>query len=378
MSILIFFAILFVLVLVHELGHFLVAKKMGMRVDEFGIGFPPKLYGIKKGETEYTFNLFPIGGFVKIFGEDGLEQNDREVLGHEQQHSKRGSNDRERAFTSKNPWSQGAVLIAGVTMNVLFAWLLFTIALTIGVQTVINEYDAGANTQLVVTEVLPGSPASKAGLNDGIVVTSVAAESGAKLEKLSPSSFGSFVQSHPDELITLTYQKGSDNLVTTIRSKQGIIDGEPDRAAIGVVLAYVDVVSRPVPTALWEGLKLTGTNLKNITAALSKLFFDAVRFKADLSQVAGPVGIVGLVGQASAFGITSLLMFTAFISLNLAVINVLPFPALDGGRLLFVIIESIKGSPIHPRFVHALNMLGFVLLILLMIAITYHDIVRII
>jgi regulator of sigma E protease len=117
--------------------------------------------------------------------------------------------------------------------------------------------------------------------------------------------------------------------------------------------------------------------LRDISVAISKLAWNALQFKANLSQVAGPVGIVSLVGEASSFGLTALLMFTALISLNLAIINVLPFPALDGGRLLFVIIEGIKGSPINSSYVHVLNTIGFSLLILLLAAVTWHDIARI-
>lgn len=354
MSILIFLLVLFVLILVHELGHFLVAKWVGMRVDEFGIGFPPKLFGIKKGETEYTFNIFPIGGFVKIYGEDGAD----------------GEVDRSRAFVGKNKWAQAAVLVAGVTFNVLFAWMLFTFAITHGIQTAVPEDVASENAQLIVADVMEGSPAAEAGLTRGAVITGIEGDA-----MLTPISFRDAVSDSGAE-VTVQYTIGGSEFTADIIPATGLVEDDPDRLAVGVALSLVDVVSQPVHIAAYEALILTGTGLRDVTIGIGTLLVDALSFNADLSQVAGPVGIVGLVGEASAFGLTALLMFTAFISLNLAVINLFPFPALDGGRLLFVIIEAIKGSAIKPGLAYALNAAGFVILILLMIAITYNDILR--
>jgi len=156
-----------------------------------------------------------------------------------------------------------------------------------------------------------------------------------------------------------------------------VLEEAVDRHALGVALAMVEVVSKPIHVAFVDSAVQTVVALKDITIGISALLWDAVRLEADLSTVAGPVGIVGLVDDASALGFTTLLMFTAFISLNLAVINILPFPALDGGRLLFVAIEALKGSPINPRYVYALNLAGFVLLLLLMAVVTWNDIARI-
>jgi regulator of sigma E protease len=361
MSILLFLAVLFVLVLVHELGHFAVAKWTGMRVDEFGIGFPPKLFGIKRGETEYTFNLFPIGGFVKIAGEDA-------VLTGE------GSADTE-AFTSKSKWAQSAVLVAGVTMNILFAWLLIALAFGIGVQTSVSEKDASRDAVLAITNVLPGSPAEKASLSSGAVIKEVSVQ-GDALDTLTPTAFSSFVASHRGEAITLSYSLGGEMRIVQITPEIGIITDKPDQPAVGVALTQIDTVSRSFVDSILDSAVYVGKALRDITAGIVKLAVDAVMMRADFSQVAGPVGIVGLVGEASAFGLTSLLMFTAFISLNLAVINIFPFPALDGGRLLFVCIEVIKGSPIKAQYSAVLNTVGFVLLLILMVAVTWNDIAR--
>ncbi len=361
MSVLIFLLVLFALVLVHEFGHFIAAKKTGMRVDEFGIGFPPKLFGIKRGETEYTFNALPIGGFVKIFGEDAVDAQNAE--------------DFSRSFVAKSKIKQAIVLVAGVTMNVLFAWLLFTIAFGIGVQSPVDEVNATENAKLMVTNVLPGSPAERAGLSEGSIILGVAS-SDATMDAPSPSAFTAFVEAEQGKELTVTYQKSGEVMVTRLTPETNIIVSDVTRPAVGVGLTYLDVVREPIFSAVTRGFEMTIRSLKDITVGIAVLLSDALQFNADLTQVAGPVGIVGLVGEASAFGLASLLMFTGIISLNLAIINLLPFPALDGGRLAIVVIEAIKGSAIKPSYVQAVNAVGFVLLLLLMVAVTYNDIVR--
>jgi len=361
MSILIFLGVLFVLVLVHELGHFAVAKWTGMRVDEFGIGFPPKLFGIKKGETLYSINVFPIGGFVKIHGEDSVLTGEKADSG--------------RAFTAKSKWAQGAVLIAGITMNILFAWMLMVVVFTTGVETSVTESEASENAKLIITNVLPESPADKVQITSGSVIKSVQAGN-ETLATLTPSAFSEFVESHAGMPLTMVYTYQGEPRVVQLESETDIIADKPAQYAVGVALTQVDTVKRSFIDSTSEAFVFTITGLRDITVGLASLFYDAIRLKADFSQVAGPVGIVGLVGEASAFGITALLMFTAFISLNLAVINILPFPALDGGRLLFVIIEAVKGSPMNPRYVATMNTVGFALLILLMVVVTWNDIAR--
>lgn len=366
MSILIFLLVLFVLILVHEFGHFVAAKKTGMRVDEFGIGFPPKLFGIKKGETEYTLNALPVGGFVKIYGEDLQETvEDGETP------------DTSRAFSSKSKWAQSIVLVAGVTMNALFAWFLFSIAFMVGTPQVVSEEDASADAEVRITHILPESPAAEAGIPNGATVLEVQAGE-VRMTATKPSGLAAFISEQGEEELLITYAVGEETGEARVTPKAGIIEEEPERAAIGVGFGLVEVVRAPIHMALYEGFTATISGLVAVTVGITNLLADALTFNADLSQVAGPVGIVGLVGEASAIGITTLLMFTAFISLNLAVINLLPFPALDGGRLLFVIIEAIKGSPIRPQLAYGLNAAGFALLILLMIAITWNDIARIV
>lgn len=423
MSILLFFIVLFVLILVHEWGHFIVAKKTGMRVDEFGIGFPPRLFGVKRGETEYTFNALPIGGFVRIFGEDGTSVSSSPVSdevrdGRSEAHAEAGQGGREatnvaylpvgseandgrserseagkggqnvneaesaqdynRSFAAKSKWAQAAVLIAGVTMNVIFAWFLLVGVYLIGVPTLVTPEEAGPNASLVVTTVLEDSPAALADVPVGASITRLESAD-ATLDTLTPESFAAFTAAESDEELTLTYITGGEERITTLTPATGVLEGEEsDRPAVGISLALLETEGMSLLAALWQATVYTGNMLVAITVGITTLLAQAVTFSADLSQVAGPVGIVGLVGDAAQFGITSLLLFTAVISLNLAVINLLPFPALDGGRLVFVAIEAATGRPINPEWAGRLNFVGFVLLILLMVAVTYNDILRII
>lgn len=363
MSILIFFLVLFVLILVHEWGHFIVAKKTGMRVDEFGIGFPPKLFGIKKGGTEYTFNALPIGGFVRIFGENAEDAATDATEGK----------DVGGAFSSKSKWAQTAVLIAGVTMNVLFAWFLFVIVFMAGLPTAVSEDVATDAAVLTITHVVANGPAALANLPVGAQVTSLAIGE-ESVATLTPTTFKEFSESHGDVAMTVGYTYQDEAFVTEVSPTAGLIADEPTRPAIGVALALVEVVKQPFIPAVIEAVKTTGQSLVAITTGLTSLIVSSVKGTADFSEVAGPIGIVGLVGDAAQFGFTSLLMFTAIISLNLAVVNLLPFPALDGGRLVFVGLEAIMRRPINPVWVARVNLAGFALLMLLMVAVTYSDI----
>ncbi len=362
MSILIFILVLFVLILVHEWGHFIVAKKTGMRVDEFGIGFPPKVTSVKKGETEYSFNIFPIGGFVRIFGEDLADTDDPEY---------------NRSFASKSKLQQAAVLLAGVVMNVIFAWFLFFVVLTIGVPTAVDESEAGDSAQLLVASVLEDGPADKAGLERNAIITSLS----AGIDKdviLNPTSFRAFTEDHPNTDLEVGYELAGEQYTAIIKPEVGIVASDPERPAVGVALSLVETKRTPFYIAWFDAAVMTISSLGAITVGIATLLSDTVLGQADFSQVAGPIGIAGLVGDAAEFGFTSLLLFTAFISLNLAVINLLPIPALDGGRLLFVGIEAVTKKPINPVWTYRLNAAGFFLLIALMILVTWSDVTKLI
>lgn len=361
MTIILFIAVLVFLILVHELGHFLAAKWSKMRVDEFAIGFPPRLFAVKKGETEYSINLLPIGGYVKIFGENGEE----EV----------STGDRSRSFAARPRYLQAIVLIAGVVMNILAAWVIFFAVAMIGTPTVVEEFEASENSSLTVIAIMPDSPADKAGIPLGATINDIRSKDQA-IEALAPSSVSNFVIENPKSEIQIEYtHKGKDTSVTVV-PQAGIIKEDPERAAIGLSTALVEIVHQTPIKALSSATVRTFEALYAIAIGLAAFLASAITLSADVSQVTGPIGIAGMVGDAAEFGIVSLLVFTAFISLNLAVINLLPIPALDGGRLAFVAIEAIIRRPINEKWIGRVNLIGFMFMIALMIAVTYNDILH--
>lgn len=363
MSVLIFLAVLFVLILVHEWGHYIVAKLTGMRVDEFAIGFPPKLFSWKKGETEYSLNSLPIGGFVRIYGEDPTQVE----TGVDP--------DKSRSFSARPKWAQALVLVAGVTMNWIFAWFLLVLIMVVGVPTGITEDKATADSILYVDAVLPGSPADTIVPPQSKILSVKSADD--ELSQRLPSVFSDFVASHGDETLVITYaDKDNQTHEVSVVPKVGVIESSPDRAALGVALSLVETVKRPLKTAVVEATTQTYTLTKSITVGLYGLVAGAFAGTADFSQVSGPIGIVGYVGDAAHVGFTSLLFLTAIISINLAVINLLPIPALDGGRLVFVAIEAVTRRQIPPVWAGRVNLIGFMLLMLLMIAATTNDLLK--
>ncbi|OGD67726.1 hypothetical protein A2442_04115 [Candidatus Campbellbacteria bacterium RIFOXYC2_FULL_35_25] len=362
MTILLFIIILAVLILVHELGHFIVAKKTGMRVDEFGIGFPPRIFAFKKGETEYSINLIPLGGFVKIFGETPDED------------SIDGS-DSSRSMVNKPKWAQALTISAGVICNLIFAWLLISIGFMSGLPSSVDQF-VGVEVKdanVVLVDVLPDSPAFEAGLEVGDKLMFMGAGESA-IQDFTQTEMQEFIAGHGGEELTVLYKRGKEEVATAfITPKEGII---ADKFAIGISSDVVGVVRLPIHRALWEGLKLTISLIGTIAVGLFGFIASLIKGTGSFSDVSGPVGIVGLVGDAASFGFIYLLSFTAFISINLAVINFIPFPALDGGRLLFIFIEAVTRKTIKPVIANTLNLVGFALLMLLMVAVTYNDIIK--
>jgi len=368
MTVLLFLAVLFVLVLVHELGHFSVAKWFGIRVDEFGIGFPPKAGGIRFGDTEYTLNWLPIGGFVKIWGEDPTEE------------QRADDPDAARSFARKPRYVQAAVLVAGVTMNVLLAYALYATSFMLGMPVQLDPSDPRVQdpeTQLLVTGIVAGSPAaSMLKTSDEIRAVRSGAVTLSGTAVRSPSAVADLIASSGGQEVTFTLKRRGEFIDAVVRPLTGVIPETPERAAAGFEMSLVGMERLPLFAAMGAATKRTYTTLRDITVGIGTLFADALRGKADLAQVSGPVGIVGLVGDAAALGTTWLLTFAALISLNLAVINLIPIPALDGGRLLFVMIEALIRRPLNPRIATRVNQVGFILLLALMALITVHDVLK--
>ncbi len=362
-STLIFFAILLFLVLVHEFGHFIVAKLAGIRVDEFAFGFPPKLFGKKFGETEYRFNLLPIGGYVKIYGEDPSEIAD--------------AKDRSRSFAHKPRYIQALVLIAGIVMNLFFAWVLFSSAYLMGAETSIRAVPQGVevkNERTAVLNVAPNSPASDAAIASGDSILSLATYT-AFIEPKGGEELSAFVSQNQNEQMTIGVQKKGSGEVVYLPITPREYEGR-DVKIIGLTVDRVGVLELPFHLALWQGLKTTWLYTSLTTQAFVNLVTGLFQGESSVKELTGPIGIVGIVDQVRIFGIAALFTFAAIISINLAVLNLIPFPALDGGRLLFVAIESVIRRPLPLVFQAWANTIGFGLLLLLMVLVTWQDIVR--
>ncbi len=357
------------LIVAHEFGHFIAAKKAGVRVDEFAIGFPPKIFSWTRGETRYSINFLPFGGFVKIFGED---PNDESLAGL----------DRARSLTARPRLVQAWIVLAGVLFNFLLAWILFSIGFLIGMPAPLDGAPKGArfsNVALTITQVLPDSPAAKAGLKPGDKIKEL-----GTLDKNSniinanitnPELTREFISTHGDQKLGISYEEANGvTKVAVLTAVSGIIKEKP---AIGVSFEMIGKVTLPIHRALFEGGRQTVVLTLRTVEALYDLAKKAVVGEAKITSLTGPVGIVGLVGTASQFGFAYLISFVALISVNLAVLNLLPFPALDGGRAFFILIESIIQRPISYKITNAINAVGFVLLIVLMLVVTYHDISKI-
>jgi regulator of sigma E protease len=369
MNIIAFFIVLAILILTHELGHFLAAKKVGAKVEEFGLGFPPRLWSFKKGETVYSINWIPFGGFVKILGENG----DRETLDMETQGA-------DRSLSSKSRLAQAFVLVAGVSFNILLAWLILSVSLMIGLPTSRESslnYPLD-NQQLIITDVQKNSPAELAGIKGGDIIGFVSDEKN-KIEQPSVLAVQTFVSGHTDKVITVGRQTKINGVSSTSEIKiiPKISASNNNQAVIGVSLSEVGVLRLPWYLAIVEGLHLSLLVLWSIVVALFSLLVGLFHGQtAVLASVTGPVGLVGAIGSSLSLGVSYVLNLMAIISLNLAVINLLPLPALDGGRIFILIIEAIRRKALNQKFINSLNTVGFLALIALMLVLTYRDVLH--
>jgi len=346
-TILAFLGVLAVLILAHELGHFATAKAFGIKVDEFGLGFPPRLFGVKRGETLYSLNAIPLGGFTKMAGEE-----DPKVP---------------RSLAGKGIGTRLIVLSAGSIMNLLLPLVLFSIAFMIPHNVVIEP--------TVVEIVNPGSPAARAGIEPGDTLLGV---NGRLINNFS--ELHRYTQLNLGKEITILV-KHSDS---TTEEVQLIPRWKPpkDEGAIGIkrdiefALSNRTIVSQHEP--FWKAIPMGASECVEVFVLIKNEVLKWV-IGATTPQVTGPVGIAQITGEAAKAGISPLLEFTGFISINLAIINILPLPALDGGRIAFVLLEWVRrGKRVSPKTEGLVHLIGFALLIALILVITYQDIIRII
>lgn len=362
-AILLFIVILLVLVVVHEFGHFIVAKWVGMRVDEFAFGFPPRIFGKKIGETTYALNALPLGGYVSIWGENGSEEDKKE----------NGAATHPRAFGNRPWWAQLLVLVAGVTMNMLLALFIF-IFISMGEVTVSVDDEVyggrAENISLMVTDVAKESPAELAGLVPGATILKVT--NGGKVADVSTAtSLVKFIGMYPNTPFTITFRSpDAKETTTTIASVYGII---PDRKALGISLEGVGIVKTTFLEAITLGynrtIDITILTVEGLVGVVSSAFQGA----NVLESLSGPIGIAKIVGERSEYGVAAVLTLVAVLSINLAIFNILPLPALDGGRMVVVIIEAISRKKIPFKYYSWVNVVGFVLLMLLLVVVTIND-----
>lgn len=348
-----FIVVLGILILVHEFGHFITAKLAGVKVLEFSIGFPPRILSFKKKETKYTIGLLPLGGYVQMLGEDSVSKDPR-------------------AYNNQTPGKRFLIGIAGVLMNVILAWVLLTAGFIAGMTPIATPSSQIPGTQIkpqiFVADVLSGSAADKAGIKIG---DQIIGANGQVFDNLKAVT--DFTKQNAGKSTTLQIKENniiSDKTVQLASDTDASLGvGILDQAVVRVVWYKAPVVAL---RELYEIIKYTFSFLGSF---IKQLFTTATISDA----VGGPVAIYSLSGVAARSGIIVFLQFIAMLSLNLALINILPFPALDGGRVLFIILEKIFGKRIVKEEVEAIiHTIGFALLIMLILAVTYKDIIRLV
>lgn len=351
MTALILVLILAVLIFVHELGHFAVAKWIGARVDEFAIGFPPNLLKKKIGETTYKLNAIPFGGYVKIFGEKA-EQDPTAIASP-------------RAMQNKSWWKQALVLLAGIAANILTAWIMLSVALMLGAP-IVGAKDSAkiSNQEILVMEITEGSLAENLGILPGDKITELTTTAGTDT-----------AVSTMDLTTAITSGDAFSLQVISEESEREIFVPAGSDRLLGISFQELGTAQYSFLESIGYGFTGTVRMTGMVATGFYEIIRDALKGDAGINALTGPVGLAEVVGDARSVGVANVLILTAFISINLAILNLFPFPALDGGRLLFLIIEKIKGSPINPKVFMWVNGVGFSLLILLMIVVTVKDIV---
>jgi regulator of sigma E protease len=364
LTIIAFLIIFSILILVHECGHFMMARKAGIKVEEFGIGLPPRaktFFKDKKG-TIYTFNWIPFGGFVRMYGEDS---SDPKVIKDK------------KSFASKSIVQRTSVIVAGVLMNFALAWVLISIGFTFGMKPFLvtqEDLDQGIEAGIVETEevlyvheIIPDSPLSQTDLQVGDVIVGVN-------EKAVPSAEGLLEILKPNELVRLSVMRDeNDGVLDVIADNEGklgfVISTEQ------MILSVKDI-RYPVYLAPVYAAKEVGRLSVLTVKMLGKVVVSIVAKFTVPDEVAGPVGIAKMTHYFVKQGLMALVQFTALISISLGVINIMPFPALDGGRFLFIIYEFVTRRRANAKMESVIHTVGFALLMMLIFAITWHDIVN--
>ncbi|HEX5414111.1 MAG TPA: M50 family metallopeptidase [Chloroflexota bacterium] len=347
MSVLVFVVLLGILILVHELGHFILAKRAGVKVEEFGIGFPPRLFAIRRGETDYSLNLIPLGGYVRMLGEEDPTA--------------------PRSFASASRAWRFAILIAGATMNLIAAVFLFSSAYVAGVPDF-------TKADVVVSQVVANTPAAEAGLQTGDQIVSMGGITIDGFDQLQSETTASRGKTTP-----LVVKRDGKTLDLTITPRSNYPAGQGPMG-IAVTLRARSLIHYSIPAALANGAIDAGRTVA-LTLALPVSILSGLIPLADAPRPMGPVGIFQVTSQATAVSLDRgwlwpILEVAAEVSAGLAVANLLPIPGLDGGRLLFVVIEAVRGRRINPQRETMIHLMGMAFLLSLVLIITYMDILH--
>jgi regulator of sigma E protease len=353
-----FILILGILVFVHEIGHFIAAKIGGIKVEEFAFGFPPRLWSKKRGETFYSINAIPIGGYVKMLGESEESQSPK-------------------SFSRKKPFVRAAVSVAGVLMNLILAWLILTFGFAFGMSPLVSTPDSipgkKLTTSIIVAGVEDKTPAFDAGLKSGDVLIKATAVGENEVIFTNPESVINYTKSHLDKKIEIVFKRDNQekNVSATLSSNReaplgvSVVENSKIQTAwyIAPVVAFREII-----------------RIIDINFVFLKGFFAQLLSQGEISkEVGGPVAIYVFTGMAAKAGAMVVLQFVAILSISLALINIMPFPALDGGRLLFIILEKIfRRKVIKESIENIIHAIGFVLILLFAALVTYKDIINLI
>lgn len=344
MTLIYFILILGVIILIHEFGHFIFAKKAGIYVYEFSIGMGPRIFKWtrKNDETEYSIRLIPIGGFVQMAGEE--IEDDPEVP-------------KDKKFSVKTFGQKFMTVIAGIMNNFLLAILLFFL---------IALFNGAPQNKAIVGEISEDYPAYTSGLKEGDRILKVNGKNAATYDILALE-----LQVNTGKSIELEVDRNGQTETVNLKPKK-VKENEEE------IYRYGFTITDEVETGFFASLKYAFSKTFSLLHQMILVIGYLVTGNLNLNALAGPVGIFGIVGTAADAGIWSVLSLIALLSVNVGFINLLPLPAFDGGRLLFIIIEKIKGKPVDPRLENTIHAVGFFLLMALMLLITYNDIIRLI
>lgn len=359
LTIIVFLLIFGLVVLVHELGHYYFAIKAGARVEEFGFGLPPRIWGWRKGNTIYSINLIPVGGFIRLYGEGDSFAQDKQ------------------AFISKTPKQKLGIVTGGVLMNLLLGLVVMMIGFWLGMPPMVTPAEryvkdaAAIDSRVLVAGILDDSAAARAGLLPGDYILA----SGDQLFKL-PAEVRDFIQHRAHKSTPLVIRRGKQDITVTVTP----LADQSGLAEIGVLLdrsiERVGYVWWQVP---WVALQETGKVIWVVIISIASLIYKIFATASLPAEISGPVGIAKITAEVVQLGWLKVLQFIIFLSINLGVINLVPFPALDGGRLVFVVVEWIRrGKRVPGHIENAVNTIGFMLLVLLIVVVTYKDVLKLI